>query len=455
MTSPYDLIVRSSWVVTPDGVTRADIGVAEGKIAAIEAVISEAARSEINGEGLFALPGIVDAHVHFNDPGRTEWEGLDTGSRSLAAGGGTLFFDMPLNSLPPTIDGAAFAEKRRIAEAKSLIDFALWGGLVPGNLDKLGELRDAGAVGLKAFMCGSGVAEFPGVTDARTLREGMKRAAALGMLVAVHAENEALAASLTASARSSGRKDIRSWLGTRPVSVELEAIATAIECAGETGCRLHIVHVSSPEGIALINAAKARGLDVSAETCPHYLLLSEASVVEQGAPAKCCPPLRTEAQRLLLWDLLAKGSVDTVGSDHSPAPPSMKTSPDFFEVWGGVSGCQHGFPLFISEAIAAWGKEEALRRVSSVLSSNVVERFGISGKGRLAVGLDADLMIIEIGEPRALSNASLMYRHVQGPYHGRLSRVRVVHTLSRGGSIIALGAPVPHSARGRFIQPHT
>ena len=455
MNPDFDLVIRSAGVSTPGGIQSADIAVSEGRIVQVSKDIRGQGRREIDAKGLVAIPGIIDAHVHFNDPGRSEWEGLDSGSLALAAGGGTLFFDMPLNSLPPTIDGAAFAEKRRIAEHKSHVDFALWGGLVPGNLEKLGELKEAGAIGLKAFMCGSGVSEFPGVTDAKTLREGMKRAAALGMIVGVHAENDVIASRLTAAARSLGRKDIRSWLDTRPVSVELEAISTALECAGETGCKLHIVHVSSPEGLALIDRAKQRGADVTAETCPHYLLLNEASVLAQGAPAKCCPPLRTEAQRTQMWEMLRQGSVDTVGSDHSPAPPSMKTSADFFDVWGGVSGCQHGFPLFLSEAIAAWGLEPALVRTASLLGSNVVNRFAIPGKGRIEAGFDADITLIEVGEPRPLSNSKLLYRHVQGPYDGRLSRVRVVHTLVRGGSIIALEAPVSRSPLGRFIQPLT
>jgi allantoinase len=234
----------------------------------------------VDASGLHVLAGIIDSHVHFNEPGRTDWEGIASGSSSLAAGGGTAFFDMPLNSLPPVTDAASFALKRAAAERSSRTDFAIWGGLVPGNADQLEPMRDAGAIGFKAFMCNSGVDEFA-FADPGTLRAGMKRAAALGMLVAVHAEDEALARQRTLEARARG-SDARTWLTSRPVELELAAIRTASEIAGETGCSLHIVHVSSPEGVALAREAKSRGVDVSIETCPHYLLLTEQDVVDRG-----------------------------------------------------------------------------------------------------------------------------------------------------------------------------
>src|SRR5215216_3561964 len=208
-----DLIVRGGKLVTPDGVQRADLGVLRGKIVQVAAEISDAAASTLNAKGSYVFPGIVDAHVHFNEPGRADWEGLATGSAALAAGGGTMFFDMPLNSEPPVLDAAALREKRRLAEEKSCTDFALWGGLTPTNLDKLAGLRDAGAIGLKAFMCNSGIASFQNV-DAKTLREGMKRAAKLGLLVAVHAEDDALAAKFTAEQHHKRRTDAAAWLAS-------------------------------------------------------------------------------------------------------------------------------------------------------------------------------------------------------------------------------------------------
>jgi allantoinase len=432
-------------------VIRADVGVVGRTIVRIAESLAEPAGEVIDAAGLHVFPGILDAHVHFNEPGRTEWEGLATGSAALAAGGGTWFADMPLNSLPPVLDAATLAEKRRLAEQKSVTDFSLWGGLVPGNLDKLGELRDAGAIGLKAFMCGSGVDEFPGVTDAGTLRAGMKRAAELGMLVAVHAEDEAMAERLTAAQRARGATGVRSWLSTRPVEVELAAIRLATELAGETGCALHVVHVSSPEGIALITEAKRRGVNVSAETCPHYLLLNEEDVVRIGATAKCFPLLRPEASRIGLWALLEAGAIDTIGSDHSPAPPEMKVSPDFFAIWGGISGCQHGFPLLLSAALDH--QAGGLPLFAALLAANVAARFKLTAKGRLAEGFDADFALLDLDANNTLHNSELLYRHKQGPYDGRRCRVQVVQTIVRGSRIRGPDGMAPGAPRGIFIRP--
>lgn len=452
MSAALDLVVRGGTVVTPEGMARADVGVAAGRIVRVAAAIAEPAAEAIEASGLFVMAGIIDSHVHFNEPGRTEWEGIATGSAALAAGGGTTFFDMPLNSLPPTTDAAGFAAKRAAAERSARTDFGLWGGLIPGNADRLEELRDAGAVGFKAFMCASGVDEFP-AADAPTLREGMRRAAALGLLVAVHAEDEAFAQAKAAEQRALG-SDARTWLRSRPVALELEAIRVATDIAGETGCALHIVHVSSPEGVALARQARARGVDVTVETCPHYLLLTEDEVLRQGAPAKCCPPLRPESVRAGLWDELEAGAIDTVGSDHSPAPPSLKQSADFFAVWGGISGCQHAFELLIGEAVARRGAEKALPRLTELLSASVARRFRLSGsKGRVAEGLDADLTLVALGDEHALSNADLLYRHRQGPYDGRRTRARVVRTVVRGRTVFAQGRVAPGAAFGHFVQP--
>lgn len=452
MSGGADLLVRGGTVVTPAGAVRADLAVSGGRISRIAPCIAEEARETVDAAGLHVIAGIIDSHVHFNEPGRTDWEGIETGSGALAAGGGTVFFDMPLNSLPPVTDAASLGLKRAAAERSSRTDFALWGGLVPGNAHQLEPMRDAGAIGFKAFMCNSGVDEFPSA-DPRTLREGMRRAAALGMIVAVHAEDEALARVRAAEERAKG-SDVRTWLRSRPVELELQAIRTAADIAGETGCALHIVHVSSPEGVAAALEARGRGVDVSIETCPHYLLLGEEDVVRLGAPAKCFPPLRSEERRLGLWRELEAGSVDTVGSDHSPAPPSMKQSDDFFAIWGGVSGCQHCFELLITEALARRPAEAALAHLSRLLSGNVARRFRIDRvKGRLAEGLDADLTILDLRGERRVSNAELLYRHRQGPYDGRTSRARVVRTLVRGRTVCAQGRVAPGPASGHFVRP--
>jgi allantoinase len=452
MSEAPDIIIRGATLVLPDSVVRADIAVAEGRIAAIGPDLGDSATEVIDAPGLHVMPGIIDSHVHFNEPGRTEWEGIETGSNALAAGGGTAFFDMPLNSLPPVTTAASLELKRAAAERSARTDFAIWGGLVPGGVDKLEAMRDAGAIGFKSFMCNSGVEEFP-LADSMTLHAGMKRAAELGMLVAVHAEDDSLARLRTVEQHARGT-DARTWLKSRPVELELAAIRMAAEIAGETGCALHIVHVSSPEGVALAREERNRGVNITVETCPHYLLLSDQDVIRLGAVAKCFPALRPDALRLRLWDALREGGIDTIGSDHSPAPPSMKRAEDFFAIWGGISGCQHGFELLISEAISRRPPEVALPQLSRLLSTNVARRFRIDRrKGRLAEGFDADLTLIDIASEHTLSNNDLLYRHRQGPYDGRKSRVRIVRTIVRGRTVYSKGRIAPGPPAGHFIRP--
>ncbi len=449
-----DLVVRGGRIVTPDGVFDAELGILHGRIVRLEPEVADPTHAELDAAGRYVFPGIVDAHVHFNEPGRTEWEGLAYGSLALAAGGGTCFFDMPLNSEPPVLDAAALRTKRELAEQQSCVDFGLWGGLVPGNLDKLAGLRDAGAIGLKAFMSNSGIDSFPRV-DAKSLHEGMRRAAKLGLLVAVHAEDDALAAKFTAEQKAKGKKDAKAWLVSRPVEVELAAIRQAIEFAGETGCALHIVHVSSPEGVALITEARGMRVDVTAETCSHYLLLNDKDVAKLGAPAKCAPPIRDEKRRVALWQELRAGNIQTVGSDHSPSPPDMKTSKDFFEIWGGIAGVQHGFQLLMNECAETADKD--LPRLAAVLARNVARRFRIDHrKGLLAVGRDADFTLVEFGAKRTIKADELWTRHRISPYVGRASKARVTHTYVRGCPVWADGGVASGSPKGQFLRPtHT
>lgn len=454
MSSQFDLIVRNGKIVTPEGIRRGELGVVHGRIARVAGAIAEAGASEIDAKGSYVFPGIIDAHVHFNEPGRAEWEGLASGSAALAAGGGTCFFDMPLNSEPPVLNAAALREKRRIAEEQSCVDFALWGGLTPRNLDQLAALRDAGAIGLKAFMCASGIDSFPNV-DAKTLREGMKRAAKLGMLVAVHAEDDELAAKFTAEQKVHGRHDAKAYLASRPVEVELTAIRQALELAGETGCALHVVHVSTPEGIELIDAARNQRVDVTAETCPHYLLLNERDVTKLGAVAKCAPPLRSEKRRTALWADVREGRVQTIGSDHSPAPMEMKTSDDFFSVWGGIAGVQHGFELLFSRAMQDGRFEKDLANFSALLARNVARRFRIGHrKGLLAEGYDADFLVLsEDKKAHEITTDELWTRHRITAYAGQKSRARITHTFVRGFPVWANGRLTNLPPPGQFLRP--
>lgn len=310
-----DLLIQNASVVRGAEVSTADIGISEGSIDFVGAGKTTHARETLDASGVHVFPGLIDSHVHFNEPGRTDWEGIETGSRALAAGGGTLFFDMPLNAHPPTVDPAGFDLKRSAAEAKSLTDFAFWGGLVPNKLDQLEPLAARGVVGFKAFMSNSGIDDFP-CADDQTLLEGMKRAARLGRVVAVHAESETITSELSAKFQTAGKTAIRDYLDSRPIEAELEAIQVALEMAGETKCALHIVHVSCGAGIALIASARKQGVNVTCETCPHYLTLTEEDLMRIGALAKCAPPLRLKPAQDALWEYLRAGEITTIGSDH-------------------------------------------------------------------------------------------------------------------------------------------
>jgi allantoinase len=417
-----DLVVRGG---TIDGVV-ADIAIDGEAIAAIGPDLP-GGREEIDAHGLLVLPGVVDAHVHLNDPGRADWEGFETGTRALAAGGATTCVDMPLNASPPTLDAASFEAKRVAAEGRIQVDVALWGGLVPGPLDRLDELAACGVVGFKAFMTASGIDDFERVDD-DVLGEGMRRAASLGLPVAVHAEDEELTASLTGRASREGGTGVRDWLATRPVAAETNAIARVIALAEETGCGLHVVHVSCGSGVALIAQARARGVDVTCETCPHYLVFTEDDVEAVGALLKCTPPLRDVVEQASLLDALHSGLVDTIGSDHSPAPASMKDTDDFFEVWGGISGCQSLLALVLDLDLDP-------TQVVRLTAQSPATRLGLGGKGSLTPGADADIVLIDASHPTTLQAADLHYRHRHSPYLGRVFIHRIARTILRGQTI--------------------
>lgn len=446
----YDLIVRNGTLVTATGISNADLGVADGRIVALEPDLAGTSKEEINAEGLHVFPGVIDAHVHFNEPGRTHWEGFATGTAALAAGGTTTFFDMPLNAHPPTLDAESFDLKLEAAQAASLVDFALWGGLVPGNLAQLDELAERGVIGFKAFMSNSGIDDFQSVDDL-TLYEGMMRATKLGKIVAVHAESDQLTSELARRAIEQGRTGIRDYLTSRPVVAELEAIQRAILFAQETGCPLHIVHVSSGRGIVMVAEARARGIDVSCETCTHYLVLTEDDVEELGAVAKCAPPLRPQTEQDALWQQLFDGNIPIVTSDHSPAPADMKTSPDFFKVWGGISGCQSLLQLLLTEGYDR--RQLPLPTIAAITAENIARRFGpLPGKGRLAIDADADLVLVDLSSCFTLQRSDLFYRHQQSPYAGRLLRGRIVRTLVRGNTIFREGKIIS-APTGRLLKP--
>ncbi len=443
-----DLIVRGGTVVTPAGSARADVGVRDGVIAVVAEALDAEARSELDATGLQVLPGAIDAHVHCNEPGRTQWEGFATATRALAAGGATSFCDMPLNSSPPTIDGEAFDRKLAAAQASSVIDFALWGGLVPGNLGRLEELSKRGAIGVKAFMAPTGLEEFPAADDL-TLLQGMARCAELGLPIAVHAENAALITGLAQLALAAGATGAREYLASRPVVAELEAINRALVFAGETGCALHVVHVSTGRGVALVAEARAVGVDVTCETSPHYLVLTEDDLERLGPVAKCAPPLRVGDECEALWGGLASGDVDMVCSDHSPCPPELKDTADFFAAWGGISGCQTTLPLLLTEGHVR--RDLALGTIARLTARNPAERFGLHDKGSIEPDADADLALVSIGAQSTVRSTDLLYRHPLSAWTGRTLRARVVRTILRGQTVFD-GSRVVQAA-GRLLTP--
>ena len=447
--STYDMILRGGTLVTSDGPSEADLAVADGRIADISPELEGGAQEEVDASELHVFPGAIDAHTHLNEPGRTHWEGFATGSRSLAAGGVTTYVEMPLNAHPPTLDAESFDLKFAAAEASSLVDFGLWGGLVPGNVGRLDELAERGVVGFKAFMSNSGIEDFEAADDL-TLFEGMQRAAELGLPVLVHAENDQITSRLARRAMAEGRTTMRDYLDSRPVAAELEAIGRAILFAEETGCSLHVVHVSTGRGIALVVAARARGVAVTCETCAHYLVLTEEDAKELGAVAKCAPPLRSRQHLEGLWDQIFEGNIQFVTSDHSPAPPKMKVGDDFFKIWGGIMGCQSLLNMMLDEGYHERGLP--LEQVAALLSGNVAERFGFPEKGHLEVGADADLALVDLDSSFTLRAEDLFYRHRMSPYVGRTFRGNVVRTILRGTTMFHKGKVVSQPV-GRLLIP--
>jgi allantoinase len=313
------------------------------------------------------------------------------------------------------------------------------------------ELADAGAIGFKAFMSRSGTSDFPH-SDANVLRRGMITATARGLPVAVHAEDDEMTYTLAEERRSQGKIGWRDYLDSRPIEAELRAIGVALELAGETGCDLHIVHVSSPEGIDLIQSARDRGVRVTCETCPHYLLLTDESVGRIGPSAKCAPPLRDRAHREELWQRILTGAIDTLGSDHSPSPPEMKLSDDFFSIWGGIAGCQHAFPL----ALAEWSVRSGvngLPRFAAVSATNVANRFRIGrAKGRIAEGFDADITLVDLQGSIKITAEQLFYRHAISPYIGAELRAVIKGTWVRGNAVYRDKQFVGET-RGKLLTP--
>jgi allantoinase len=425
------MIIRGGTVVTSRGVEKADIAIAGEQITAVGRNLPGDGE-EIDASGLHVFPGGIDSHVHFNEPGRTQWEDIAHGSAALAAGGYTSFIDMPLNNLPVTTDVAAFDLKLQAMKRSSKVDFGLWAGLVPGNLEQLEPLVRRGVMGFKAFMCPSGIDEFP-ASDLNTLREGMKRIEALDSILLVHAEDPARLLEPTGT----GALD---FIRSRPPDAEWSAIAQAIDLANSTGCRLHVVHVSTARGLDLIREAREKGLDVSGETCPHYLLYTEEDLQRLGGVAKCAPPFRTAADREALW------TAPMVVSDHSPSTLDLKRGDDFSKIWGGISGCQSTRQLLLAQ------NRLDLAGVAAVTATNIARRFALGGKGDIASAYDADLWLVDLEESSTLNAVDLLYRNPFSAHEGQPIRGRTVRTLVRGQTIFVDGKATALPP-GRLVRP--
>lgn len=447
--SKYDLIIRNGMVVTNKAVEKLDIAVVDGSIVEVAPEISGLSKEEIDAKGKYILPGGYDCHVHFNEPGRTNWESLLTGTSSLAAGGMTSFTDMPLNSTPVTTNGKNFDLKLEAAKKNSLVDYSFWGGLTPNNLEDLEELAERGVVGFKAFTCFSGLEEFEGADD-WTLYRGMEIAAKLGLPVSVHAENRDITNKLTEKFIKEGKTSPRDFLNSRPEISEVEAIQRVILFAEETKCKLHIAHVSTAKGVQLVVEARKKGIDVSCETVSQYLTFTEDDLEGLGPIGKCCPPLRAKDTKEKLWEHIVAGNVDAVCSDHSPAPFELKKDSNFFKVWGGISGCQSTMNVMLTEGYHNRGL--SLVDISKLLSLNPAKRFGIKNKGEIKVGYDADMVLVDLNERFILKADELFYMHKVSPLVGLEFKGKIVRTILRGKTIFQDGKIVSEPI-GKFLRP--
>lgn len=410
---------------------------------------SGGADETIDASGLHVLPGVVDAHVHCNEPGRTEWEGFAAATAGAAAGGTTTIADMPLNSVPPTNDGAAFEAKRHALERAALVDVALWGGLVGADPRPLRELSTRGVVGVKAFMSDPGVPEYPRLDDA-TLAEGLAAAARLGLLVAVHAEDERATKEAAARLRGAGRMDPDAWLESRSMESERDAVQRLLMLAGRVSARVHLLHASAAAAVQEVRAARERGEDVSCETCPHYLVFTDEDARRLGPLLKCAPPIREAANREILWRLIGEGAIDLVASDHSPSSATLKATDDIWKAWGGVTGVQSLLAALLT--VGVQGRGLPVEVLARLVATTPARRLGLyPRKGAIRPGADADLALVDLGREWTLEPATLRARSGVSPYLGRSFTGTVVRTLVRGRTVYRDGEVLAEPGYGRFV----
>jgi allantoinase len=426
-----DLIIRGPRVVLPDIVAPRSIYIHDGKIVAVAEYDRGVAGCDVieAGEESVIMPGLVDTHVHINSPGRTEWEGFQTATLAAAAGGVTTLVDMPLNSIPPTTTLSGFQTKLETARNNCFVDVGFWGGVVPRNTAELAPMFEAGVVGFKCFLVPSGVDEFPHVTEEH-LREAMPELTRLGAMLIVHAE---LPGPITTGGIPPD--NYRTFLGSRPRAAENEAVELMIALSREFDTRVHIVHLSSADAVPLLRRARADGVKITAETCPHYLHFTAEEIADGATEFKCCPPIRERENREELWSGLADGTIDFVVSDHSPCPGEMKLreSGDFMQAWGGIASLQLRLPVVWTEVRR---RGFSLLDMTRWLCANPARQVSLqSRKGTIAVGHDADLVIWKPEEEFVVDAQSLHHRHKITPYAGETLSGVVQKTFLRGRKI--------------------
>ena len=423
-----DLIIRARRIITPDGERSGAVGIHDGVIVAVEPELDGPVFVDLADDEVL-LPGLVDTHVHVNDPGRSEWEGFATATRAAAAGGVTTIVDMPLNSVPPTVDVPALDIKKATAFGHTHVDVGFWGGAVPGNLAELPALHAAGVFGFKCFLLHSGVDEF-GHLSPGELAAALKTLSDLDALMIVHAEDPDL---IEHAPQPHGRA-YQDFLTSRPKDAEHRAIATVIDLARRTGARVHVLHLSSAGALPMITAARASGVVITVETCPHYLTLTAEEVPDGATEFKCCPPIREAANQDLLWQGLADGVIDCVVSDHSPCTADLKRfdTGDFGTAWGGIAGLQLGLPAVWT---AARKRGVPLTDVVRWMSTAPAELVGLTGKGAIEPGRDADLCVLAPDEEFTVDAENLFHRNAVSAYHGRTLTGVVRRTWLRGREV--------------------
>ena len=431
-------LIANHWACFKGGVA-----IDEGVIVAVgEEDYLPQARETLDLGGKLVMPGAIDTHVHFEDPGMTHFEDFTTGTMAAAAGGVTTVLDMPLDNDPNVTDAAALKMKQKAVAGKAMVDYGLWGGLVTDNLDELEAMEKLGPVGYKAFMLDfimPGFAGYPAADDG-VLLDGMRQFARWGSILCVHCENPDIILHKEERLKRAGRRDAAAFLESRPPVAELEAIQRVIALARATGARLHVAHLSLPEGGEIIKQARASGVKVTVETCPHYLVLDRENQLRLGASAKCIPPLRERTSVEQLWQQVRAGTIDCLASDHSPCLLELKEvkGDNFWDVWAGISGIQHMLPLIISEGVHKRGM--SLPRLVSFASSRAAQIFGFyPRKGAITVGSDADLVVVDLEAEWEITEEECYYKNKWTPYVGLKGRGKIDQTFVRGAVVYDRG----------------